>query len=292
MDLIKDFGEFERQGTIFLGNVKEVWAHATKLGLSAVHHYVDTKDPEWVAHLMNTFLEAKGDFSQCFEAMVYATTNLKFRQDAENLESRVGCKSRGNMPDGFASILLTIETEGLNRYQKAVKSKRRAATWNADGARQQSNKQSTAADITNLQTTDIGKSMVDAASQAAGLPEDKKAQAQALVDNLNAQMAALADGKDVVVPVVEDGSKEPTGSGHPDFSAPVFTKDPEVNKALAESLELIKALAELPEELVNKRHLTGKAAALGIINGLKNGASDSLEAFQKITAAMHSAAAA
>jgi len=286
MDLIKDFGEFEKQGTVFLWNVKEVWKHATKLSLSAVHNYVDTKDPQWVSHLMNVFLEAKGDFSQCFEAMVYSTTNLKFRQDPENLESKVSCKSKGNFPDGFGSILSTIESEGLNRYQKEVKNKRRAATWNADGQRQQKTQQSSGADVTNLQTTEIGKGMVEAAKAADSLPPEQKAQAQKLVDTLNEQIEAIAKGETIEVPAVTGGS------GHPDFGAPVFTKDPEVNAALAETLELIKSLAELPEDLVNKRHATGKASALGLIAGLKNGASDSLEAFTKITAAMNTAAAA
>lgn len=238
MELIKDRSKFTESQTLFLGSVKEVWNHATKLALSAVHHYVDNKDHSWIAELQNTFLEAGGNFAQCFESMVYATTNVKFRQDEDNLESLVTCKTKGNMPDGFGAILSTIESEGLRRYEKKAKTKQRAAGWNNDGQRKPREAKSSGADVTNLKTTDFGKGLIDAAKAADNLTPEQRKQAEKLVEQLNAGMEAIASGEEPEAPA-------PSSAGSSSLTSMLRAMTSEQSKAMTESIKMLDDIARV-----------------------------------------------
>lgn len=279
MELIKDLNKFREASTVFLGDSKAIWAKATLLSLSAIHYYVDKKDTVLIAELQNTFIEAGGSFSACFESMVYSTTNVKFRQDADNLEQAVTCKSKGNMPDGFGSVLLTVEKEGLRRYEKKLKSKSRAESWNNDGVRKPREQKSTAADITSLKQTELGKALVAAAESGAKLEGDQAKKAQELTEAFNKQIEALAAGEDLPVENV--------------LTAPLLP-DVEMDSELRETLDILNAIMALGD-VKNRRNVAARDAVKGMLAHLRHDADNSLESYRKIieaTAAAAQAAAA
>lgn len=207
MELIKDVGKFREESTVFLGDVKSVWNKATLLALSAVHYYVDKKDTVLIAELQNTFLNAGGNFSACFEAMVYATTNVKFRQNEDNLEEAVSCKTKGNMPEGARDILQTVEKEGLRRYEKNAKTKSRAASWNNDGQRKPRQSKSTDADVTSLKTTELGSKLTEAVKDTDKLSDEQKKAADKVVEQLASQLEAIKNGETLLETPAEPSYK-------------------------------------------------------------------------------------
>lgn len=196
MELIKDFGVFKTESVKFIANVREAWSHATVLSVSAVQHYHETKSKEMVDHLLNIFAEANGGFLDCFEKMLYTTTNLKIRQDETDLTKAIWTKSKGNMPEDCFSKIATVEKEGLRRFEKAAKTKKRASSWNNDGAPKPRQSQSTAADMTHLKTTDMGTSLVDAVKTAEGLDEAQKKAVEELAKQFNSGVEAIASGEE------------------------------------------------------------------------------------------------
>jgi hypothetical protein len=276
MELIKDLSKFREASTLFLGDAKAVWNKATLLSLSAIHYYVDKKDTVLIAELQNTFIEAGGSFSACFESAVYATTNVKFRQDEEDLTAAVTCKTKGNMPDGFGAILSTIEQEGIRRYEKKLKSKSRAAAWNNDGQSKPRVTKSTAADVTSLKQTELGTALIAAAEAGSKLEGDAAVKAQELTDKFNAQMAALAAGETLPV---EDVTTAP------------LLPDSELDCQLREALEVLAAIHAFGDQK-NRRNTSAREAVKGMIEHLKHDADQSLEAYKKIVEATAAAAQA
>lgn len=275
MELIKNVAEFEQAQVLFIGSVKQGWEHATRLALSSVAYYHSTKDASWIAKVANTFAEADGPYLGCFEKMLYSTTNCKLRLAEDNLDSLITVVHKGNMPEGYLQVLETIQKEGLRRYEKKVKTKNLAATFNRDGAKAPAKvKTSTDADVTSLKTTEVGKSLVSGAEAASKLEGDAAAKAKALADKFNADMAALAAGKD------------PESSSASDLAS---MDDPELDALVAKTLATLSALSKLDPELKNRKHKTGKEAAMSALTQVQHDAEKSLQTFQAIAATLEAA---
>lgn len=196
MELIKDIGKFQEAEVLFIGSVKQSWQHATLLALSAIAHYHETKDSTWIARTANTLMKGDGSYIACFEKALYSTTNVKLRMDESNLEAPVTATHKGNMPEGYISVMESITKEGLRRYEKSVRTKSRAATFNRDGAKAPaSNKKSAAADVVNLELTDLGKQLLSGVDAASKLEGDASAKAAELAAKFSADMEKLSKGE-------------------------------------------------------------------------------------------------
>lgn len=113
---------------------KEQWDLATKMAVSAILFYREDNDPSLVAKLHEKFTWGNGTFAQCFEKLVWKTTNLRFNQDEGDLQKAVTVAPKGDNPKEYVSSIDLTEKEGLACWGSAAKSKRRATKLNRNGA--------------------------------------------------------------------------------------------------------------------------------------------------------------
>lgn len=176
MTPITDHATFTSESVKFIANAKAAWEHATLLAVSAINHYYesDKKDYSWVVQLFNSFLECDGKFDACFQAFVKDATNIKFRQDKDNLAAPVTGTTKGSYPHNYAEIISHCENKGLQKYAGAAKNKSRVDLWNNDFEKA-AKKESTKADVVSLSLTKLGGSLVDTAKAAEDLTPEQQA---------------------------------------------------------------------------------------------------------------------
>lgn len=255
MQIITDVNKFNSERLILVTNAKQAWEHATLLAVSAVMHYQsdkDAKDSSWIESLMNSFLECDSRMCQAFEAFVKASTNVKFRQDETDLDKALTTKIVGVSPSNYSEVIELVKVQGLNRFAKIkTKSKAQALRWNNDFNKVDKPKASSSADVVSLQTTEVGKSLVEASKAAASLDDAGKAKALDLAKQYEAAIASIAAGHDA-----------------PALSVP----SDEISPAFASYIE------DTLSKVVEVYKVRGEEKAMKMVQSLNKTADDSLKA--------------
>ncbi len=205
-NLIKTHQEFTSKRTLLTTSMKQAWAAASILALSAVDHYYTGKDnegkahpTEWIAELQEAFLYMDGPFDVAFAKFLEVATNVKLRQDPDNLTKPCYCITRGSRPEGSADQIDSVEKIGLQKYvpDSTHKTKSKAQQFNRDYQKAPKKEKSGDVSATHLELTELGGILVDAAKLAESFDGDKKTAAEAAAATFKEQMKAIEAGEPV-----------------------------------------------------------------------------------------------
>lgn len=194
-------------GIVFLTtSVKEAWLKASELALAAVDHYYHGKDADgkghdtsWVTELAEAFSHMPTDFDKCYAQFILLTTNIKLRQDLDDLSKPVYCITRGNRPEGSADQIASVEKDGLVKYASGLKkSANKAKLMNRDGIKEVK-KDGTAPSATGLDQSELGKQLVEAANAADKMAGQKAKEAQKASEWFKETIAAIESGEPMPV---------------------------------------------------------------------------------------------
>lgn len=126
--------EFKAEMLVFGSTMKKQWDLATKLAVTAVLHYREDGESLLVAELHELFTNSQsGEFTTAFEKMVWAMTNLKFKQDEDDLNKAVTVVASGENPQTYVDAITSTESHGLQVWGGKIKSASKAKRLNQNG---------------------------------------------------------------------------------------------------------------------------------------------------------------
>ncbi len=170
--------EFKAEMLVFGSTMKKQWDLATKLAVTAVLHYREDGESLLVAELHELFTNSQsGEFTTAFEKMVWAMTNLKFKQDEDDLNKAVTVVASGDNPSTYVDAITNTESHGLQVWGGKIKSASKAKRLNQNGAKP----------VTAIKG-------VDDPTKGKKLSAEQQAQAETIQAETKAKLEAVLNG--------------------------------------------------------------------------------------------------